>query len=392
MKKAFLNPVHLVILPILVLTNCVSDGDFPKMEKPAEATPMSSSFSSSSDVSSSSFEGSSSSSEEMSSSSGESSSSSVVSSSSANLCGDTEYDPIKEFCQDNTTVKPLCSEQEYAALEKCENDVIVTDLCGTSWYHSSTHFCQDNTTVKLLCSEKAYVASEKCENDVIVTNQCGTSWYHFGTHFCQEETTVKLLCGTQSYTSSEFCQGTTIKSLCGEQEYTVTQFCDDRDNKVYKKVTIDEQTWMAENLNFETENRSACYNNNSENCTERGRLYSWHISGEVCPKDWHLPSLDEWEALVNFIETENDCNNCAARHLKATSWSGLDSYGFAAISGGYGGYNDSFGEYSTSVFWWSSDEFNSSSANVMEIRNSLTRVNFFNNDKSRLYSIRCVMD
>ena len=143
-----------------------------------------------------------------------------------------------------------------------------------------------------------------------------------------------------------------------------------RDGQVYKTTTIDipsknySEVWMAENLNFETEN-SWCYGDNPANCAKYGRLYTWAAAvgraedecgidhacnlgeGDIrgaCPKGWHLPSQSEWEALIVAVDgsiTEYTSSNTAGTKLKSatgwTSYSGItneDAFGFSALPAG----------------------------------------------------------
>ena len=124
----------------------------------------------------------------------------------------------------------------------------------------------------------------------------------------------------------------TPKSSAGISYGTLT---DERDGKTYKTVDIGNQTWMAENLNYETE-FSYCYENKDENCAKYGRLYTWEAAMEACPAGWGVPSLEEFLVLVAAVGG----HSVAGKVLKSTEgWkddgNGTDDYGFSALPAGY---------------------------------------------------------
>ena len=111
---------------------------------------------------------------------------------------------------------------------------------------------------------------------------------------------------------------------------------DSRDGKTYKTVTIGSQTWMAENLKYESEN-TYCYDNDTINCSKYGLLYGWSVAKKVCPMGWHLPTLDEWDELL--VTAGGLLAADIALRSKTTDWldSGIrtDEFGFSALPGGF---------------------------------------------------------
>lgn len=148
---------------------------------------------------------------------------------------------------------------------------------------------------------------------------------------------------------------------------------DERDQQVYRTVTIGTQTWMAENLNYKGPEawfnaQSWCYDDVKENCKVTGRLYDWSSNITYCPAGWHLPTEDEWRSLMQFVsdsvyvrDSKYIVYSMAESRLKTTSgWlvgNGSDDFGFSMIPAGVS-YQYSAKEYFGSVgertsFWTS---------------------------------------
>jgi uncharacterized protein (TIGR02145 family) len=144
---------------------------------------------------------------------------------------------------------------------------------------------------------------------------------------------------------------------------------DVRDGQTYKIVKIGSQTWMAENLNFNTPN-SWCYADSTINCDIYGRLYTWEAALNACPDNWHLPSDDEWKILEQYIGMTGEESNLFLYRgeglgTKLKSERGWGKYncmdckfntvGFNALPSGYRLYTDgSFVEKGKEGRWWSS--------------------------------------
>jgi len=167
---------------------------------------------------------------------------------------------------------------------------------------------------------------------------------------------------------------------------------DSRDGKRYKVVKIGNQTWMAENLNYNASG-SKCYDNQESNCQKYGRLYDWSTAKTACPKGWHLPTKDEYGKLDDFVGGANT----AGKHLKAASgWNkngnGTDKFGFSALPGGSGLSGGSFNSVGDYGYWWSASEYDSGHAYYRGMLYHYEGVNGFSYDKDGLFSVRCVQD
>ena len=170
------------------------------------------------------------------------------------------------------------------------------------------------------------------------------------------------------------------------------KFTDSRDNKVYRKVKIGGQTWMAENLNYAA-NSSVCYENNAENCAKYGRLYNWATAKTACPAGWHLPSDAEWTTLTDNVGGKD----FAGTKLKSSAgWNengnGTNEHLFSALPGGYGRSDGDFSGAGSIGGWWSSTESAASNAWDRGMDYNDESVSRFSSGESYLGSVRCVQD
>jgi uncharacterized protein (TIGR02145 family) len=164
--------------------------------------------------------------------------------------------------------------------------------------------------------------------------------------------------------------------------------------QTYRTVTIGNQTWFAENLNY---NVSGSKCNSSANCNKYGRLYNWSTAKAVCPSGWHLPSQAEWNTLSSYVESNSGCSSCDAKKLKATSgWyvngNGTDDYGFSALPGGGGNEDGSFYGVGFSGLWWSASENDNGNAYCRYMEPDYDNALWVSYYKYYLFSVRCLQD
>lgn len=199
-------------------------------------------------------------------------------------------------------------------------------------------------------------------------------------------------CGKDSGTSSEVENETSPNVNMGSM-------VDSRDGQAYKTVQIGEQTWMAENLNYQT-GESKCYGNKPENCDKYGRLYVWREAVTACPDGWHLPNRQELEDLWTLAGQKAGDIDKAGTVLKSTtgwkdddgkSGNGLDALGFGALPAGrYDRNFDYFDFEGYRADFWSSTENANGDACYLYLHYNYEYADLDYRNKDHGFSVRCV--
>ncbi len=221
---------------------------------------------------------------------------------------------------------------------------------------------------------------------------------------------IFLVISVLLYSLTSFCQ--TAVTPCG------SSFVDTRDGTVYGTVLIGTQCWMNQNLNvgvqvmnfLQSDNdiiEKSCYRNDAKKCSIYGGLYTWdeamqnqNNSKGICPSGYHIPTIREWEKLIEFLGPE-----VAGQKLKASqdsvgiSWDGTNDSRFLALPAGAGNHEYFKREGQWAVFW-SSTAFTTERAWFTQLDSywysnppkykSMYAGNYYL--KSNGFSIRCILD
>ena len=219
-------------------------------------------------------------------------------------------------------------------------------------------------------------------------------------------------CNNQNNTSTDTSQK--VASISVPSNYdSIT----DASGNIYKTVTIGTQVWMAENLKTTKYHDSAdipliedagtwkdlstpayCWYNNDEAAhkTTYGALYNWHAvkTDKLCPIGWHVPNYDEWSVLIDYLGGEKIAGGKLKKMgldlWKAPNKDASNEFGFAALPGGFRGYDAKFiflGEYAS---FWSSSWYNTFSAKSTGMNYKFSKIHRFDYGKDFGLSVRCL--
>ncbi|MBN2349087.1 MAG: fibrobacter succinogenes major paralogous domain-containing protein [Bacteroidales bacterium] len=195
----------------------------------------------------------------------------------------------------------------------------------------------------------------------------------------------------------------------------------DIDGNLYKTIEIGSQTWMAENLrvthyrngdtlpnvtgntewNGLTTGAYCNYNNTTDLDTiaTYGRLYNWYAAADsrgLAPEGWRVPTIADWTILIEYLGGDTIASN-KMKEVGDTHWEDPfesdNGSGFTALPGGSRylseGFDDDIGFYAV---WWTSSDYNSSSAGFLYLYYFSSNVNKGVNYKQNGYSIRLIKE
>jgi len=210
-----------------------------------------------------------------------------------------------------------------------------------------------------------------------------------------------------------------VAEMIGEIElYQTYVTIDGRD---YKTVTIGNQEWMAENLDYKfsyngstipvggsgaPSTPAAWYYDNDETSYgidgtyKCGLLYNWYAAkylednkATLLPNGWHVPTSNDWNTLL----TEVGDISTAGTKLKAlnnsvngswpTGWNGTDDYGFNGIPSG-DRYDSIYYDINSSCTYWTSTEYDANMMNLVALK--YAEVLLLHDNKYHGFSLRLV--
>lgn len=213
-----------------------------------------------------------------------------------------------------------------------------------------------------------------------------------------------------AFASGKIYQGTSVNGLVTIAEFTAPQGVV-IGGRFYPTVTIGNQEWLAENLDFkfsgldigptgDPATSAAWYYDNDEstygvNGNRYGLLYNWYAAkylddnkATLLPDGWHVPTPTEWGSLSTAVGG----SSVAGTKLKSTTgWSsgnGDGSYGFEAVPAGYR-YTGSFSDLGSCAYFWTATEYSSVGAFARYFDTGAS-LNLLDSPKSDALAIRLV--
>jgi len=174
-------------------------------------------------------------------------------------------------------------------------------------------------------------------------------------------------------------------------------FTDNRDGYTYKTIKIGNQWWLAENIQYKPTYGNYWYQNNDvNNIPIYGYLYDYETSKTVVPEGWHIPNLNEWKQMLDYLGHQStvgaNLKEIGTEHWRETNSNVNNSSGFTALPGGQY-FDGTFYYVEASGRWIIAKSDESDSLSIVSMHASTPSVDIYNNVSDEAgFSIRCIKD
>lgn len=189
----------------------------------------------------------------------------------------------------------------------------------------------------------------------------------------------------------------------------------DGDGNEYDTVVIGTQVWLKQDLRttkliygfsikletdpskwYSVSAPAYCWYDNVENSkSPYGAIYNWRAanSGALCPNGWHVPTIEEWRTLINYLGGEE----IAGGKLKETGtlhWvyneGASNKTGFTALPGGERSWDGNFHMKGLNSVWWTSSPSYNDAAWCVGVNAGGSSIISTVMPSEAGYSVRCV--
>ena len=165
-------------------------------------------------------------------------------------------------------------------------------------------------------------------------------------------------------------------------------FTDYRDGRTYRIVTIGDETWMAENLNFGAEKCSGCQ--------VYAKFYFERDIADAIPNGWHLPNVEEWQQLTDYLGGSSmaggKMKETGNKHWCTPNEGATNSSGFTALPAGIWDNNSGcYAREKLATFWIQKEE-NDSYCDYINVYHDSSVIDILDASVDNACSIRCIKD
>lgn len=164
----------------------------------------------------------------------------------------------------------------------------------------------------------------------------------------------------------------------------ITGSVSDNDGNTYQTIGVGYQVWITENLKTTKYNDGTaiplvdkdtswakltspgyCWYGNNEaiNKSTYGAIYNWYTvnTNKLCPSGWHVPSDDEFSALVKYLGGASKAGGllkeAGLSHWNSPNAGATNQYGFNAVGGGMRLDDGRFDFVKVEGGWWGSTNY-----------------------------------